>query len=62
MKNLTQITAERPEIAKAVMDKYPISKDEKDGCVTEKSFRDRMRWELAKKLYYGESKKEYNNP
>ena len=59
-KTLTQITAEKPEIAKLIMDKYPVSKDEKDGCQTEKSFRDKMRWEYAKKLYYGEKeKKEY---
>jgi hypothetical protein len=60
-KTLSQIIAERPEISKLIMEKYPVSKDEKAGCVTEKAFRDKMRWEFAKKLYYGEEKekKEY---
>lgn len=40
-----------PEIRKRVYEKVPISKDERDGCVTEKAFRDKMREELAKKLY-----------
>lgn len=51
-----------PEIAKRVYDKYPISKDERDGCVTEKAFRDNMRADLAKKLYeeMGKEKKVYD--
>lgn len=40
-----------PEIHKRVYEKYPISKDERKGCVTEKAFRDKMREEMAKKLY-----------
>jgi hypothetical protein len=40
-----------PEIRKRVYEKVPISKDERKGCVTEKAFRDKMREEMAKKLY-----------
>lgn len=39
------------EIAKQVMDKYPLSKEEKRGCRLEKAMRDNMRFEFAKKLY-----------
>ena len=49
-----------PEIKKRVYEKVPLSKDEKTGCVTEKAFRDNMRWDFMKQNYQiGKEKKEY---
>lgn len=47
-----KIYSERPEIEKAAMEKYPLSKDELNGCATAKMWRNRMRFEFAKKIYY----------
>jgi hypothetical protein len=49
-----KIYSKRPDIEKVIMDKYPLSKDEKKGCHTAKAIRDHMRFELAKKIYAGE--------
>lgn len=57
-KTLTQIAAEKPEIAKAVYDQYPVSKAEKK-CPVEKAMMDRVRWHMAKRMYYNQGKKEY---
>jgi hypothetical protein len=48
--NYRTIMQTRPEISKLVMEKYPRSKSERRGCMTERAFRDRMRFEYAKKL------------
>lgn len=50
----------RPEIAKQVMERYPLTKLEKRGCTIEKCFRDAMRFEYAKKLIQVEGKAEYD--
>jgi hypothetical protein len=59
-KTFPQIIAERPEISKLVYDKFPESKGEME-CAQEKRDMDRLRWNMAKRLYYGEEKekKEY---
>lgn len=62
-KTLTQILAERPEIAKRIYDKYPESKREIE-CANEKREMDLLRWGMAKKLYdgtYEAAKKEYES-
>lgn len=46
-----KIYNERPDLEKLVMEKYPLSKDEINGCVTAKAIRDNMRFEFAKKIY-----------
>lgn len=47
---LKMIRSTRPEIAKLVMEKYPKSKAEKKGCVTEIAKMEEKRWLLAKRL------------
>ena len=49
-----KVYSERPDIEKVVWEKYPLSKDEKNGCQTAKAIRDHMRFELAKKIYFGQ--------
>lgn len=49
-----KIYAERPDLEKLAMEKYPLSKDELRGCITAKAIRDHMRFEFAKKLYESE--------
>lgn len=50
MKTLKQIMAARPEVAKLVMERFPRTKLERQGCVMEKSMRDAARFAYAKKL------------
>lgn len=40
-----------PKIHKRVYDKFPISKDERRGCATEKALRNAARHDFAKKVY-----------
>jgi len=56
---LTQILAVKPEIGKAVYEKYPLTKKEKQGCASEKAYMDGKRLELAKRLMDAPTKKEY---
>lgn len=46
----------RPEIAKQVYEKYPVSKAEFE-CATEKNMMDRLRWIYGKKLIDQEREK-----
>jgi hypothetical protein len=50
-----RIYSERPEIEKAVYERFPVIKEEKK-CTTEKALRDGARFEMAKKLYEQETK------
>lgn len=45
-----KVYSERPDIEKAVYDKFPVSKAEKK-CTTEKAIMEALRFEMAKKLY-----------
>lgn len=47
----------RPEIAKAVMDKYPRNKAERRGCESEKAKRDALRSLYAKRLIVEQKEK-----
>lgn len=58
--NLTQIFKERPDIAKRVYEEYPETSKEK-RCTAEKSKRDGIRFERAKRYYYQTGKKEYES-
>ena len=46
---LTAIIASRPEVAKLVYDKYPVTNKERQ-CNTEKNRMDGLRWAYGKRL------------
>ena len=54
---LKQIMTTRPEIAKRVMEKYPLNKAERRGCESEKAKREFLRSLYAKRLMVEEKEK-----
>lgn len=53
---------EYPEIWGKIMEKYPLSKDERRGCQTEKAMRNAARLDYGKKLLNGPiGKQEYGD-
>lgn len=59
--NLNQIIATRPEIKKAIYDRFPITKAERKGCQSEKAQMDIARLAMAKKLIAHQPKQEYGS-
>ena len=55
---LKQITATSPEIAKEVMNRYPITKAERRGCAREKACNEEKRWLYAKRLMVEQKEKQ----
>ena len=56
--NLNQITAASPEIAKEVMNRYPVTKAERRGCAREKACNAEKRWLYAKRLMVEKKEKQ----
>lgn len=57
---LKMVLHRNPQMKETVYSKYPLSKDERRGCATEKAFRDAMRLDYAKKLLEHVGKQEIN--